>query len=339
MHQGTRLRRASATTILLLGLLAGLGAATADADAPPSIEEGRQTPYTAGQTSGIPTGSTASTPLPSPSPSPIQTTTPLSPRTSPGTPSSTTGTPDNTDSALAKSTKKTDTQTSYTVRFDPDNASTPTKSTVETGTLASPPQHNPVRGGFRFDGWMLDGQPYDFRTPVLQDTTLKARWSKTTDWRLNPEHGPATGTRLTISPPSLQEPCYINVQAAGEQILGLTGDGRIHTWTQDSIPEQVPSPAQAPDGFRYLQAAAGRRQQAALGSDRHIYTWTSQQTTPTILDTGPDTLFTSISMNNDLLLAVDRQGQVHAIQDTQKDSRNPNPKPDEQETTILPGQA
>ena len=337
MHQGTRLRRASATTILLLGLLAGLGAETAHADAPPSIEEGRQTPYTAGQTSGIPTGSTASTPLPSPSP--IQTTTPLSPRTSPGTPSSTTGTPDSADSALAKSTKKTDTQTSYTVRFDPDNTSTPTQSTVETGTLASPPQHNPVRGGFRFDGWMLDGQPYDFRTPVLQDTTLKAQWSKTTDWRLNPEHGPATGTRLTIKPPSLQEPYYVNVQAAGEQILGLTGDGRIHTWTQDHTPVQVPSPAQAPDGFRYLQAAAGSRQQAALGSDRHIYTWDSQQTTPTILDTGPDTLFTSISMNNDLLLAVDRQGQVHAIQDSQKDSRNPNPKPDEQETTILPGQA
>ncbi|WP_181415597.1 hypothetical protein [Bifidobacterium asteroides] len=44
MHQGTRLRRASATTILLLGLLAGLGAATADADAPPSIEGGPPDP-------------------------------------------------------------------------------------------------------------------------------------------------------------------------------------------------------------------------------------------------------------------------------------------------------
>ncbi|WP_445339117.1 InlB B-repeat-containing protein [Bifidobacterium sp. ESL0822] len=264
MHQGTRLRRASATTILLLGLLAGLGAATADADAPPSIKGGRQTPHTAGQTPGIPTGSAASTPLPSPSPSPIQTTTPLSPRTSPGTPSSTTGTPDNTGSASAKPSDTAD-QTSHVVRFDPDNASTPTQSTVETGTLASPPRQNPVRGGFRFDGWTYNGQPYDFRTPILQDTTLKAQWAKATDWTLSPDHGPATGTRLTIKPPSPQEPCYVNVQAAGEQILGLTGDGRIHTWTQDHTPKQVPAPAQAAAGFRYLQ---GRSRQPPAGRTR-----------------------------------------------------------------------
>ncbi|MBH9981121.1 MULTISPECIES: InlB B-repeat-containing protein [Bifidobacterium] len=335
MHQGTRLRRASATTILLLGLLAGLVTATADADAPPSIKGGRHTPRVAEHTSGIPTGRAASTPLPSPSP--IQTTTPLSPRTSPGTPSSTTGTPDNTGSASAKPSDTAD-QTSHVVRFDPDNASRPTQSTVETGTLATPPQENPQRGGFRFDGWTYNGQPYDFRTPVLQDITLKAQWSKTTDWRLSPEHGPASGARLTISPPDRQEPCYTSVHA-GEQILGLTGDGRIHTWTQDSIPEQVPSPTQAPAGFRYLQAAAGSRRQAALGSDQHIYTWTSQQTTPTLLDTGQDAGFTSISINDDRLLAVDQQGQVRAYQSSDADSQNPNPKPDEQETTILPGQA
>ncbi|AFU71569.1 RCC1-like protein [Bifidobacterium asteroides PRL2011] len=221
------------------------------------------------------------------------------------------------------------------MRFDPADGGTPTQARVKTGTLATPPQENPVREGFRFDGWTHDGQPYDFRTPIIQDITLKAQWSKTTDWTLSPEHGPASGTRLTISPPSPQEPYYVNVQAAGEQILGLTGDGHIHTWTQDSIPEQVPAPARAADGFHYQQVAAGSRRQAALGSDRHIYTWTSQQPEPVILDTGPDTLFTSISINNDLLLAVDRQGQVHAIQDSQ----DPNPKPAEQAETGLPGKA
>ena len=44
-------------------------------------------------------------------------------------------------------------------------------------------------------------------------------------------------------------------------------------------------------------------------------------------------MFTSISMNDDRLLAVNQQGQVHAFQDSQ------NPKPDEQETTSLPGKA
>ena len=219
------------------------------------------------------------------------------------------------------------------MRFDPVDGSKPTQSTVKTGTLATPLQQNPQRQGFKFDGWTLDGQPFDFQTPILQDTTLKAQWSKTTDWTLSPDHGPATGAQLTISPPDRQEPQFVSIQTAGDQFIGLTGDGRIYTWTQDRTPEQVPAPAQAPDGFRYQQAAAGSRSQTALGSDQHIYTWNSQEDTPTILDTGQDAGFTSISLNDDLLLAVNRQGQVHAFQDSQ------NPKPEEQETISLPGKA
>ena len=219
------------------------------------------------------------------------------------------------------------------MRFDPADGSKPTQSTVKTGTLAAPPEKNPVRDGFGFDGWTLDGQPFDFRTPILQDTSLKAQWTKITDWTLSPDHGPASGARLTISPPSRQEPCYVSVQAAGDQVVSLTGDGSIYTWTKDNTPEQVPFPAQAPDGFRYLQAAAGSRRQAALGSDQHIYTWNSQQSTPSILDNSQNTGFTSISMNGDRLLAVDRQGQIHAYPFGQ----NPNPELKEQETTSLPG--
>ena len=225
------------------------------------------------------------------------------------------------------------------MRFNPADGGTPTQATVKTGTLAAPPQHNPERDGFRFDGWTHDGQPYDFRTPVLQDTTLKAQWSKMTDWTLSPDHGPTTGARVTISPPKTQEPQYASIQAAGEQILGLTGDGHIHTWTQGRTPKQVPSPTQAPDGFHWLQVAASSQRQAALGSDQHIYTWNSQQPEPVTLDTGQDTQFTSISINDDRLLAVDRQGQVHTFQTHQADRQNPNPKPAEQATLSLPGNA
>ena len=225
------------------------------------------------------------------------------------------------------------------MRFNPADGSKPTQSTVKTGTLASPPEHNPVREGFRFDGWTRDGQPFDFRTPILQNTTLKAKWTKAADWTLSPDHGPATGARLTINPPSPQEPYYTSIQTAGEQTVGLTGDGRIYTWTQDSRPKQVPSPVQAADGFHYQQAAAGSRRQAALGSDQQIYTWTSQQPEPATLDTNRNNQFTSISMNGDRLLAVERQGRVHVFQADQTDSQNPNPKPTEQGATSLPGQA
>ena len=225
------------------------------------------------------------------------------------------------------------------MRFDPADGSKPTQATVKTGTLADPPQQNPQREGFRFDGWTYDNQPYDFQTPILQNTTLKAQWSKTTDWTLIPDHGPASGARLTISPPNLQEPQFASIQTSGGQILGLTGEGRIYTWTQDGTSKQVPAPAQAPDGFRYLQTAADSRSQAALGSDQRIYTWASGQTTPTILDTGKDARFTSISTDNDLLLAVDRQGRVHAYQASKADSQGLNPKFLEQAATSLPGKA
>ena len=249
-----------------------------------------------------------------------------------------TGTPENTDPAPTKPSNTGD-QATHTVRFDPADGSKPTQTTVKTGTLAAPPQQNPQRPGFRFDGWTLDGQPFDLQTPILQDTTLKAEWSKTTDWTLSPDHGPATGGKLTISPPDKQEPRFSSVHAAGDQFLGLAGDGRIHTWTQESTPKQVPSPAQAPAGFRYLQAAAGSRSQAALGSDQRIYTWNSRQPTPTILDTGKDAEFTRISMNDDRLLAVDRRGQIHAYQTSQADSQGLNPKFLEQAAISLPEKA
>ena len=223
------------------------------------------------------------------------------------------------------------------MRFDPANGSKITQSTVKTGTLATPPQQNPARDGFLFDGWTYDNQPFDLQTPILQDTTLKAQWSKTTDWTLNPDHGPASGARLTISPPNLQEPQFASIQAAGDQFLGLAGDGRIYTWTQDSTPKQVPAPAQAPDGFRYLQVAAGSRWQAALGSDQQIYIWTSGQAAPTIINSNQNARFTSISLNDDLLLAVDRQGRVHAYQASNADSQNPELI--QQAATSLPGKA
>ena len=153
------------------------------------------------------------------------------------------------------------------------------------------------------------------------------------DWTLSPNHGPASGARLTINPPSPQEPYYTSIQSAGDRFIGLNGDGHIYTWTQDNTPKQTPFPAQAADGFHYLQAAAGSRRQAALGSDQQIYAWTSGQPTPTILDTSQNTRFTSISISNDRLLAVDRQGQIHTYQASQK----PNPRFIEQAATSLPG--
>ena len=342
MRIGSRLRSLTFVIILLL-LLSGLGMVEAEAETDAGTESmfiggggGRQTPRVAKQTPATLPSSTTGTPLPSPSP--LTTASPLSPTTpSPDTPSSSTDSPGSADSASTRPSRQTDDQAAHTVRFDPADGSKPTQATVKTGTLAAPPEKNPQREGSRFDGWTLDDQPFDFQTPILQDTTLTARWAKATDWTLSPNHGPASGARLTISPPDKQEPSYTSIHTADSQFIGLTGDGNIYVWTQDGTPKQVPLPAQAPEGFHYLQAAAGSQWQAALGSDQHIYTWTSQQPTPTILDTDRNIRFTSISTSSNRLLAVDQQGRVHNFQASQADSRNM--KPTEQSTISLSGQA
>ena len=37
---------------------------------------------------------------------------------------------------------------------------------------------DPVRDGYVFDGWMLDGKAYDFDAAVTGDITLTAKWSR-----------------------------------------------------------------------------------------------------------------------------------------------------------------
>ncbi len=342
MRIGSRLCSLTFVIILLL-LLSGLGMVEAEAETDAGTESmfiggggGRQTPRVADGTSTTLPSSTTNTPLPSPSP--LTTASPLNPATpSPDAPSSSTDSPGGADSASTKPSGQTDDRASYTVRFDPANGNKPTQTTVKTGTLASPSQENPQRDGFRFDGWTRDGLPFDFQTPILQDMTLTARWTKAADWTLSPDHGPASGARLTISPPDRQEPYYTSILTAGSQFIGLTGDGNLYAWAQDGTPKQVALPAQAPDGFHYLQAAASSQWQAALGSDQQIYTWASQQPTPAILDTDRNIRFTRISTSGDRLLAVDHLGRVHIFQASQSDSRNM--KLTEQSTISLPGQA
>lgn len=66
----------------------------------------------------------------------------------------------------------------HTVTFDTgEGSSTPTQ-TVESGKTVTTPK-DPTRQGYEFAGWTLDGEPYDFGTPVTRDLTLKAMWEKT----------------------------------------------------------------------------------------------------------------------------------------------------------------
>lgn len=66
----------------------------------------------------------------------------------------------------------------HTVKFRTNGGSSIPMQTVEDGRTASKPT-DPTRPGHVFAGWLLDGQPYDFGTPVTGDIVLDAAWEET----------------------------------------------------------------------------------------------------------------------------------------------------------------
>lgn len=64
----------------------------------------------------------------------------------------------------------------YTVTFNSNGGSTVSSQTITEGSKASKPS-NPTKSGYTFGGWTLNGQTYDFNTPVSGNITLVATWN------------------------------------------------------------------------------------------------------------------------------------------------------------------
>ena len=201
---------------------------------------------------------------------------------------------------------------SHTVVFDPANGSKAERVTVPDGSLASPPIRNPQRDGYRFDGWAEHDGIMDFRTPITRDITLKAKWTAVTDWTLSPDHGPASGgTSITITPPSADSPSFSALEAHDDRVIGVTGDGRLFTWTSNAkMPAQVPSPQGESGDVRFIRGVVGENGYAALSRAHRIYAWRKSGDTPALLN-ADSTTYTSIAMTNDRLMAVDQEGHIH----------------------------
>ena len=66
----------------------------------------------------------------------------------------------------------------YNVTFDADGGTpVPDSQSVDAGNTATKPTTNPTKDGYNFDYWMLNGEEYDFSTPVTGDITLVAHWT------------------------------------------------------------------------------------------------------------------------------------------------------------------
>ena len=65
----------------------------------------------------------------------------------------------------------------YVVTFDVGEGTAVSPVTVKDGGVVVAPNEVPVREGYIFDGWTLNGEAYDFATPVTGDFTLTAKWA------------------------------------------------------------------------------------------------------------------------------------------------------------------
>ena len=63
----------------------------------------------------------------------------------------------------------------FKVRFDSDGGSAVSTQRVQDGLYAEKPE-NPTKDGYQFAGWFLNGELYDFETPVTGEITLTAKW-------------------------------------------------------------------------------------------------------------------------------------------------------------------
>ena len=64
-----------------------------------------------------------------------------------------------------------------TITFNVDSGSDVASQTVCVDSLVVEPTA-PTKDGYEFKGWLLNGEPYDFATPVTEDMTLTAKWEE-----------------------------------------------------------------------------------------------------------------------------------------------------------------
>ena len=64
----------------------------------------------------------------------------------------------------------------YTVTFDTNGGSKVNSQTVPYGETAKTPAI-PTKTGYTFAGWYLEGEKFNFSTPVTKDMTLTAKWT------------------------------------------------------------------------------------------------------------------------------------------------------------------
>ena len=114
------------------------------------------------------------------------------------------------------SAKGDDGAVEHLVTFDSAGGTPVASQSVADGRRAERPA-DPTRAGYEFLGWTLDGEAYDFKTPVKTDLELKATWRKKASKRED-QKGGGTKTVTTVTTSTDN-----NLAATGDRTLLIVG--------------------------------------------------------------------------------------------------------------------
>lgn len=85
-----------------------------------------------------------------------------------------------------------------TVYFDTDGGTDIPNQIIDAGTTATKPD-DPEKEGYTFAGWTRNGEPFNFSTQLIEDTTLTAQWISDESYVLRFDPGAGQGDAFNAS--------------------------------------------------------------------------------------------------------------------------------------------
>ncbi|MBR5227189.1 MAG: InlB B-repeat-containing protein, partial [Clostridia bacterium] len=118
----------------------------------------------------------------------------------------------------------------YTVLFDTDDGSTVPSQKIKSGEKIQEPE-KPLKPGYIFEGWLLNGQPFDFNTIISKDIKLDAKWKKETakyTVSFNSNGGSAVKSQTVEEGKTIAKPT--NPTRSGYKFAGWTLNGKAYNF-------------------------------------------------------------------------------------------------------------
>ncbi|BDR52133.1 hypothetical protein KIM372_00400 [Bombiscardovia nodaiensis] len=209
----------------------------------------------------------------------------------------------------------------------------PNVQNVADGAQATRPTSDPTKTGMTFEGWFLNGSPYDFTQPVTANLTVEAHWSSQSDFTITPNAGIISGGEtVTIKPPTMGKLKGARIEAGFGHSLLTASTGDTYVWghndsgqlgdasqTDHSSPVKISGPG----GLRFTSLSAGARHTLAIGSDGRVYAWgddsygqlggTGSHTVPALVPGFPNGLtFTAVSTGLYSSFALASDGSLYS---------------------------